>query len=215
MKKTLGLIIGLLLSISLVWAASNAGPPTGDSRIFGKTLVGEYKLDEQVVEKMRSHKPNAPSKHDSGFVNMAMATSVDWKGPQVPLEPAKNPYAMVVTLVATALADGDAITTFKSGWEIEDGNISLTPLGGLNKLKAKAGERFVVTVRANPRSVTEPKSIKPYLGLNEARNMRIEALYVQVWSGIPGNSWRDYFGASTALLTGLIMLLLWWWLRRS
>lgn len=204
-----------LMTMGLSQAAAPEGPPDKDNRRYGKTLVAEHRIDQATLERMRQHVPSAPDPKRSKAENLMTADTVNWVGPPVRLDPGQNPWGLVITLVATAQADGDASSTWLAGWTSESDNGGrVSPVSGLGKPNAKAGERFTVTVRPGSLMPKEAWTAMPYLGLVKSSNLRIEAVHAQVWTGLPGNTWRDYLFAFETALVGLVMLLLWWWFRR-
>ena len=59
---------------------------------------------------------------------------------------------------------------------------------------------------APPMRFDRDKAVAPVLGLVDARNVTIERVQVQHWSGIGGNSFVDVLVAWRGLLPGVVML---------
>jgi len=127
---------------------------------------------------------------------------------------ASNPYTIVVTLTGTAKADGDALTMWQAGWRLDGSERRFTALSGLSKLGAKAGERFTATAAATPSRFKDDRNVAVALGLVSARNVDINSVDVELWSGISNPSWLETLGAFSYLLVALILAGLYWFWRR-
>ena len=210
----LTLIAAPWFAAGVTFAADVSAPPDVNNRTYGKEQVLAFDIDAATLAKFRAHKGDVIDPKRSPAENMASASTTDWTGQMQKLVSSKKPYVMVVTLSGTAMADGDAVSAWHAGWKNEEGVTRSNPVAGLNKLKAKAGERFMVTVSSAPVSFKEDRSMQPVLGLARARNMQIESVNIQVWSGLPGHSWQQILFSLPVLMLGLTMFVLWWFLRR-
>lgn len=198
----------------VAWAAQVTSVPDAGNRSYGKEQRVVFELDAASLARLRAHKAEAPDPKRSPAENMALAATTDWVGPVLKLDASHNPYVLVVTLSATAIADGDAVSAWQAGWKSDDGMTRSNPVAGLNRLKARAGERFMVTVSSAPVSFKEDRSLQPVLGLVRSGNMQIESVNIQVWTGLPGHSKTQVFFSLPVLMLGLAMFVLWWLLRR-
>jgi hypothetical protein len=79
--------------------------------------------------------------------------------------------------------------------------------------KARAGA-VVTLVGKAPISFKEDRTLAPAIGLAKAQNLTIDEVTVQVWSGLPGSSFKDLVLSFNGLLVGVVMLGLIWWFRR-
>jgi hypothetical protein len=206
-------ILACLIGIGLL-AAADIGAQQKNGK-YGKVLVAEYRIPSDTVSKYAMHKPSKPRPGENKIESVLLADAEEWSGPFIDVKSASNPYTMVVTLTGTAQADGDALTMWQAGWRLDDREKRLTALSGLSKLGAKAGERFSVTAAATPTSFKEDRNVAVALGLVSARNVDINTVDVELWSGISNPSWLETLGAFSYLLVALILAgLFWFWRRR-
>ena len=203
----------LLAAIALAGASTDS--PAKESK-YGKTLIKEYEVPQEVVMKYADFVPSKPDKHESAIVNAMLADTVDWVGGPLNVEQARNPYTVVVTVTGKAKSAGDATSLWQVGWKLEGGESLMNPLGGLSKSDVKAGERVELSVAARPTSFKEDRAVGVVLGMVNARNFDIDRVHVAIWSGIPGATGLQLFGAYYWVILGAVMIALWWfWMRRS
>ncbi|MFL6677258.1 MAG: hypothetical protein ACJ8IK_02885, partial [Burkholderiaceae bacterium] len=116
------------------------------------------------------------------------------------------PYTIVVQVDATAKDAGNVVTTWKSGWRLDNGAVKASLMTGLSEMDAKPGQRLTMTGVAAASRFDSDKSVTPVVSFIDAQNARIERVQVQVWSGMPSASFLDYFGAFRFLLLGVVMI---------
>ena len=184
---------------------------------YGKVRVAEYQLPPETLAKIASFKPSAPGPGENKLEAVLLADTLEWYGPPIDVKYGSNPYTLVVTLTGTAQADGDALTMWQAGWRLESSERRYTAFSGLSKLEAKAGERFTVTAAATPtRFKDDRNNVSVALGFVRSRNVDVQAVDVELWSGVASASWIETLGAFSYLLVGVVgMALLWLWRSRS
>jgi hypothetical protein len=215
--RRIAAIGGALTLASIACHPAWAQPAPAEGPRFGKRMVAEYELPPETIAQFASLKRTPPDKHESALVNALLTQSVDWKGPILDVRTADNPYTIVVTVNGVPTADGDAATMWTAGWQLTKGDFDdvRKPLAGLTRPDARGGEKFVVTAAAMPTSFKEDGRMGVVLGLVDARNVTIESVRVQLWSGLPSTTWLEAVGAFRWALVGVVMLVLWWfWFRR-
>ncbi len=191
-----------------------SGDVLAEGKKYGKKLVAEYRVPASTLVKMEEFKPSAPVKGESVAMNALLADTETWRSPEVELSNTANPYNIVVTLAATAIADGDAVSLWQAGWQLEDG-ARLNVLPGLTRSAVKAGQRLTMTAVATPTTFKQNRTSSVVLGLVKVDNMKLDSIDVAVWSGIPGTSFLEGFRAFYVALVGLAMFGLWWfWFKR-
>jgi hypothetical protein len=200
------------MASALVPAHSGAQQTKGK---YGKTLVAEYRIPYEKVAKYATFKPSAAPKGENKITTVLLADTEEWSGPFIDVKYASNPYTIVVTLTGTAKTDGDALTMWQAGWRLDASERRFTALPGLSKLGAKAGERFTVTAASTPSRFKDDRQVAVALGLVNARNLDINSVDVELWSGIASASWFETLGAFSYLLVALVLASLFWFWRRS
>ena len=211
MKK----IAALSLCLALVAAGSAARSEEADTK-YGKTLVAEFKVPAETLVKFEEFKPSERKPGESALEASLLADSEAWQGPTVEGDSTANPYKIVVTLTGRAKEDGDAVSMWKVGWNLGDGDgTRLTLMPGLTRSNLKAGQNFTATAVSDPISFKKDRTVGVVLELVSARNLEINGVDVAVWSGIGGSTFMQKFGAFTYLLIAVVMFGLWWmWFRR-
>lgn len=200
----------LALAALLAGAPAEAAPPRA-----GKTLLAEHDLPRDVIEKLAGARarPAPPAPGESVLVSAQMADAIEWTGPPVETVPSRNPYLVAVTVKGRARADGDVATLWRTGWNLGDAQRG-SALPGLSRSQMKAGQAFEVRAVGQPLSFKEARTIAPMVGMVSASNLDIDAVHVEVWSGLASPGWRELLFSLQGALVGVVMIaLLWWWRR--
>jgi len=199
-----------------------AVPPawSAQTQRFGKTLLVEHRLPDGVIKDFNKFKPSEPAKGESVIVATMLADTKDWAGPPVDGRTGNNPYTIVVLVKGVVKNSGDVATMWHAGWRIQDSKDGeqnrMTPLAGIAKAGAKAGETVEMLGAALPTSFKEDRSAAPMIGLVNARNLDITEVRVQVWSGMASSTWMETLLSFRWALIGVVLVVLWWfWFRRS
>lgn len=196
-------------------ASATDGPPARDSKEYGQTLVTEYDVSAEIIEKFNSFQPSSPNKGESALMNTLLANTQDWFGPFFHVNASQNPYRVVVTLSGYAKADGDAVTMWQGGWRLDDGMTRRTVIAGLTKSDVRAGEKLVLTAASSPNSFAKDMEVSPSLGLIKAQNMDIKSVHVQVWSGVASVSPVQAILSMPWFIVAVVFgFLTWRWRRR-
>ena len=197
----------LLLASLLALVAADAGAqmPTKPGK-YGKTLVMDKTPPLADIEKISAFLEDLAVRN-KGVANSVMdGDTFDWIGEPIQGEPAKSPYTVVVQVTGTAREAGNVLTTWKSGWKLPDGVTRINLMTGLSAFDVKAGERVMLTAPATPARFDRDKTVTPTLSLVEAKNIAIEGVQVQVWSGMAGTSWLQWFTAYPFVWFGVVLL---------
>ena len=203
-SRWLPLLLACLLAVVAAEAGAQMSAKPGK---YGKALVMDKMLPLSDIEKISAFLQDQAARN-KGVANSALfGDTVDWIGDAMTGESAKSPYTMVVSVTGTATAAGDVLTTWKSGWKLRDNAFRVGLMSGLSAFGVKAGERVTLTAPAAPARFDPDKTVMPLLSLVEAKNVTIESVEVQVWSGMPGIRWYQWFMASPLLWLGVVMLI--------
>jgi hypothetical protein len=208
----------VLLAISLFTAPASHALDANGQR-FGKDLIGEFVLPPEQIAKFAKFKPSAPVPGESVLINALAADAEVWAGPSLDVMTASSPYNISIIVSGTAIISGDVASLWQAGWGIEDGNGSsqerMTPLGGIAKDDVKAGQRVSLVAAQGPVTFREDRKATLMVGLVNARNLKIEEVKVQLWSGAAATPKRTFLFVFGAALVGLVMLGFVWWSRRD
>jgi len=186
---------------------------------YGQRLLAEYRVPAQTIADYARFKPSAPDAKESKLVNTLLAEALPWRGPALSASPGHNPYTVVLRVSGVAVADGDVSSLWRAGWEfaVSDGGTQeqASPVGGIARLAAQAGETLLLEAAAAPVSFKTEREVTPYVGLVQLRNFVIRDVHVQVWQGVAPARWHEIALSTPALGVGLVMLaLVVWWRRR-
>jgi hypothetical protein len=197
----------LLLASLLALAAAEAGAQmSAKPGKYGKALVMDKTLALADIEKLSAFLQDLAARN-KGVANSVMdGDTFDWVGDPMTGQPSKSPYTMVVSVTGTARAAGDVVTTWKSGWKMPDGGTRVSLMSGLAAFEVKAGQRVTLTAPASPVHFDRDKDVMPALSLVDARNVDIDGVEVQVWSGMTSPSLFQWLTASPMLWLGVVML---------
>jgi hypothetical protein len=199
----------LLLASLSAFAAADAGAGnelTAKPGKYGKVLVADVVLAPSQIDQMAAFiQTLAATRH--GTPNSVMdGESWDWTGDPVAATPAASPYTLVVQVTGRAKVAGDVLTTWKSGWRMENGVTRVALLPGLSRFGVKLGESVTLTAPTAPVRLDGDKTLVPVLSLVDTGNFTIDGVRVQLWSGLASASWLEYLFAARFLLLGVVML---------
>jgi hypothetical protein len=201
--RWLPVVVASLLAVVAVEASAQL--PTKPGK-YGKTLVADVVLPPSQIDKIAGFVDALRAVNHGAQNSVISGDTVDWVGDTMVGTPGASPYTIVVQVDATAKDAGNVVTTWKSGWRLDNGVIKASLMTGLSEMDAKPGQRLTMTGVAAASRFDSDKSVTPIVSFIDAQNARIERVQVQVWSGMPRASFLDYFGAFRFLLLGVAML---------
>lgn len=201
----------LLLATLLALVAADAGAGNGDSLgtkpgKYGKVLVADVVFAPSQLDQMRAFLDTLAARNKGVANSVSDGDTSEWVGEPVATTPAASPYTLVVQVTGRAKAAGDVLTTWKSGWRMDNGMTRQSLMQGLSAFEVKTGEHVTMIAAAAPVRLDRDKTLVPVLDLVDARNVSIDGVRVQVWSGLRGSSWLEYLSAARFLVLGVVML---------
>jgi hypothetical protein len=198
------------------WAGLEKEVPTPAAKHLGRELLASHALDGLTLKKIETHRASKTQPGQSGLENFIAADTVDWKAPELAIDPKKNPHNLVVVVQGRVLADGDASSSWRVTWtDPQNGQTREFPVTGMLAQKRKAGEALVFVSELRPISFKDAQTQNPGLAFAGAQNLAIDQVTLQVWSGIGEASTRERWGLFPFVGVGLVMLGLVIWRRRS
>lgn len=180
---------------------------------WGKRLVESYELPADALAKfaqLQEKKGASPAKQPGGI----FADTQPWTGTEIALPSSANPYTLVVRVSGVALADGDTGARWMAGWSIEGASrTAIVP--EVTAKGARAGQAVEMVGAAAPLSFKEDRKLQPVLEFAGSRNLRMDRVRLEVWSGMRSSTFVELLMSWVPLLTGVIFLALFlWWRRR-
>jgi hypothetical protein len=200
------------------WMAVSVAYAAAEQK-FGKQLLIAYELPPEQIVAFQQLKPKARDPNASVIDNLLAGDSVSWRGPEQPCIKANNPYTLVIRLKGKAIDAGAASSLWLAGWQYVDSNGAETgrqnPVTGLSEPKAAAGQQLSLVSGAGPVSVSDDRLMTPVISLQRAENLQIDAVTVEIWTGLAPTGAAQLFLSLQWLWIGLAMLGVWWfWVRR-
>lgn len=179
---------------------------------YGKTLEKIYDLSPETLAKFqRFEEKQAQKPGDKG--KGIYADTERWRGDELSLPTSKNPFTIVVKVSGVALADGDAGSRWQTGLQF-DGPSPISFLPELVHKGARAGQPVSMVGASKGVSFKEDRKAAPSLDFESSRNLRIDRVQVEVWSGIRKSTWLELLMSWSPILTGVVFLGVVLWFRR-
>jgi hypothetical protein len=193
-------------------AALPGGQAKDEAGAYGKTLEKIYDLSPETLAKFqRFQEKQAQTPGDKG--KGIYANTERWRGDDLSLPTSKNPFTVVVKVSGVALADGDAGSRWQTSLQF-DGPSPISFLPELVHKGARAGQPVSMVGAAKGVSFKEDRKAAPQLEFESSRNLRIDRVQVEVWSGIRKSTWVELLMSWSPILTGVVFLGVVLWFRR-
>lgn len=213
--KITNIVCVLMLLLSTFFSTVIHARGKNVSSEYGRRLEVEMQVSAEDLAKLAAFKPPSENLQALSPTQALTATTENWLGERLNASKDNGPYTMVVTIKGKAIASGDAVSLWNSGWYFGDQGARTVSFPGLTKLNVKAGEHIEMTKATQPIRFKESRAVQPVLELVKAENLEFESIKVQIWSGVGENSWRDILMAFRWLIGGLVFVALrWWWVKR-
>ena len=185
---------------------------------YGKTLAAVIDLPQETIAAYASFKPSPVNANTSAIENKLTGNSVGWRGDAIPTPSPGNPYLMVLKIGGEVIADGPVQSQWLFGWNRPTPNgDERSAVAGFPAVEAqgKAGQYLRLVAVSSPTSFKEDLQTIPSVGFLGATNVKITSVQVELWTGLPGNNFKDIFRVLAWLIfSGLIVLSGWWFFRR-
>ena len=189
-----------------------AGTALARDEAHGKRLVESFELPPEALADFARHQAKTAGTKPAGV----LSDTVTWTAPRTLDLPASgNPYTLVVRVSGVAQAAGEGHTLWMAGWMLDGGARLGMVQGASFPDGTRAGEVLRLTGAAPPVSFKENRTVAPVLAFAGARNLRVDGVRLEVWSGMRRSSFVELLFSAVPLLTGVVFLgLVWWWRRR-
>lgn len=179
---------------------------------YGKTLEKIYDLSPETLAKFQRFQEKQDRTPGDKGKGMHAATE-RWRGDGLWLPTSKNPFTIVVKVSGVALADGDAASRWQTGLQF-DGPSPVSFLPELMHSGARAGQPVRMEGASKGVSFKEDRKAAPFVEFESSRNLRIDRVQVEVWSGIRKSTWLELLMSWSPILTGVVFLGVVLWFRR-
>ena len=202
---------GLLFCGVGLFTAATAPALGREPRAYGERLVAQYRLPADTIARYTALAAGAAD-DASPREQTLFADAAPWVGPKQRAGVGHNPYTLVLTVSGVTRSAGAVYAQWQAGWEIHDSPVAsrevLMLLPGIARAGLAAGEALTLSVSGGRVSFRGERSVAPMLGLVQARNLTIEAVELQVWSGAAPMAWAlPQWSRMTPLALGAACLL--------
>ncbi|MDH4061253.1 MAG: hypothetical protein OEU94_10620 [Aquincola sp.] len=184
--------IGALLGAAALCAVVAIPAASREPRAHGRERLAQYRLPAETIARYAALAAGSVS-DDSTRLNSMFADRSPWVGPEHRAGVGRNPYTLVLTVGGVARVTGDVHSQWQAGWEVyESADASrevLMAVSGLARKRAAAGQRLTLTASSPPVSFRGERKVAPMLGLVQSRNLDIDDVRLEVWSGTAPLPW--------------------------
>jgi hypothetical protein len=184
--------IGLLLAAVGLFATATTPAMGREPRAFGQRLVAQYQLPPDTIARYAAMAAgtvlDASRREQSMF-----ADRLPWVGPGQRAGVGQNPYTLVFTVNGVAKTAGEVYAQWQAGWEVHESPVArrevLMVVPPIARDGLAAGQALTLTASSTHVSFRGERTVAPMLGLVQMRNLDINDIQVQVWSGAPPLAW--------------------------
>ena len=184
-----------LLAVLAVGLAPQRATAQDESSPHGKTMVRSYELPADLLDKyneaVEGQKLGTPD---------VLARLQSWTGDEFAAGARGNPYTLVVKVLASAIEDDDIGVRWQALWS--GAPVTMT---GMGVPGARPGQLFQMVVASTPEEFRADRQVMPGLSLLAAKNIRMERVRVEVWSGTGETSWLDTLVEYWSLYLGAVV----------
>jgi hypothetical protein len=209
---------GWVLAAAGLLAAMALPAASRQPRAYGRHLVAQYQLPAQAVARYAAMAAGTAGTLSASRGSSMFADRSPWLGPEQRAGVGSNPYTLVLTVSGVAPNAGDVYTRWQTGWEVHESPTTsrevLMTLPAVTRADVAAGERVSLTGHSGPVSFRGERLVAPMLGVVQTRNLDIDEVRLQVWSGPAPVAWPvSSLSPTTMMAMAAACLLLWWRFR--
>jgi hypothetical protein len=191
-------------SLAVIFFASQAqGAAPATASRYGQNMVRSYELpaslidgyNAAILEVVQSHAVAATPDSKSAF-----AVLETWSGSAFGAVSHSGPYTLVVKVLGSAIEPTDMGARWQLSWNGQPG-----AMPAMDVPDARPGLPMQIAVASEAIDIKVDRQIVPSLKLLSAKNLRIERVRVEVWSGVGEESWLDWLLEWWPMLAGVLM----------
>ena len=144
----------------------------GPSR-HGQTLVGSFELPADLLDQY-----NEAIHSQLAVITSTLAQIRGWSGGEFRVSGPGNPHTLVVKMWGQAVDTDDVAARWQPFWNNVPG-----AMAAMRASSAGAGEPLQLVLASEPIALEPGRLVTPSLRLLAARNVRIDRVRLEVWSG--------------------------------
>lgn len=164
-----------------LWGNSFAAAQDEPSR-YGKSLVRSYEIPAELLDQY-----NLAAHGRSEGRTETLAGIPAWTGSEFRTTAGTGPYTLVIRMLGAAIESEDVSARWQLAWGSTPGVVPLLGEPGIRK-----GEFLQLVLASQPAALEEGRLVPLSLRLDDVRNMRLERVRVEVWSGLGETTWLDW-----------------------
>lgn len=149
---------------------------------YGKSLVRSYELPAELLDQY-----NLVAHGGAGGRTETLAGIPAWTGSEFRTAAGAGPYTLVIRMLGAAIESDDVAARWQLGWGSTPGVVPV-----LGEPGARKGEFLQLVLASESAALEEGRLVPLSLRLGDVRNMRLERVRVEVWSGAGETSWLDW-----------------------
>lgn len=149
---------------------------------YGKSLVRSYELPAELLDQYNLVSHSQPEGRTATLAGIPA-----WTGTEFRTETAGSPYTLVIKVLGATIESED----ISARWQLDWGNVrGAIPV--LGEPGARKGELLQLVLASEPATLEDGRLIALSLRLNDLRNLRMERVRLEVWSGMGETTWLDF-----------------------
>ncbi|MES2192036.1 MAG: hypothetical protein V4454_18085 [Pseudomonadota bacterium] len=149
---------------------------------YGKSLVRSYELPAELLDQYNLVAHSQPEGRTETLAGIPA-----WTGTEFRTGTSGSPYTLVIKMLGAAIESEDV----SARWQLDWGNArGVVP--ALGEPGAKKGELLQLVLASEAASLEDGRLVGPSLRLSDVRNLRMERVRVEVWSGVGETTWVDF-----------------------
>jgi len=204
---------GLLLTAVGLFAVATTPAMGREPPAYGQRLVAQYQLPPDAIARFAAMAAgsalSALPRENSMFADRS-----PWVGPAKRAGVGHNPYTLVFTVSGVTKAAGEVYAQWQAGWEVHESPIAsrevLMVVPPIARTGVTAGQALTLTASSARVSFRGERSVAPMLGLVQVRNLDINDVQIQVWSGAAPQTWAELpLSRAELFALGVTCLLVW------
>ena len=197
-----GAVLVVATGMTCGTAGAQGEAPAAPSR-YGQNMVRSYQLPANLIDRYNEamHQPmQSQAALTTPDGKEAFAALEIWSGSAFSAGSSSGPYTLVVKVLGSAFDHTDLGARWQLSWNGQPG-----AMPAMDVPDARPGLPMQIAIASEPMEFKVDREVVPSLRLLSAKNLRIERVRIEVWSGVGEESWLDWLQEWWPMLTGGVM----------
>ena len=166
-------------------------------------MVRSYELPANLIDRY-NEAMHEPMQNQAALTTPdgkeAFAALENWSGSAFSAGSSSGPYTLVVKVLGSAFDHTDLGARWQLSWNGQPG-----AMPAMDVPDARPGLPMQFAIASEPMEFKVDREVVPSLRLLSAKNLRIERVRIEVWSGVGEESWLDWLQEWWPMLTGVVV----------